>query len=184
MRDAWFVRIGLAPPSVPERVLSKWFRDMAIDDQAPVSCSRLGMVRNAWCEILQTLNLTEVALLVSSLRPPCTPAAVIPDVVTHVHDEAVMRMRCHLLAPTDDKRASGGSFLLRRAKHSKILDSVISLHAQGTSVAWYDELLPLAKKDGPSVAAGLLSSIRGVVKYCGSGLEKRMHKFRRCVLYT
>ena len=117
VRDAWFVRIGLAPPSVPERVLSKWLRDMAIDDQAPVSCSRVGMVRNAWCEVLKTLNRTEVASLVSSLRPPCTPAAVISVFVTHVYDEAVMRMRSHLLASTDDKRASVGSSLLRRAKH-------------------------------------------------------------------
>ena len=141
----WLVRAGLSNPSIKTRTLREFIRDFSIDETEQISSTWIGEVRNTFAEILRQFNQDELSEFCSA----CDTVFV-----SHVHDEALMRVRSF-----DGDRGSR----LRRGRYSKILNHVVHASNGAEVVELLCELQALGRKDAQSVATGLIRVIRRVL---------------------
>ena len=89
----WFVRAGLADPSIPMQTLRDIFFDFPIHAEQAISHTYISRVRDAFAEILKGLNRREAADMMfrSGLEIANDDSLVL--YIQHIHDEASMRMR-------------------------------------------------------------------------------------------
>jgi hypothetical protein len=147
LRYMWFIRAGLSNPAVPTRTLSEFFRDFGIEEASQMSATRMASARNAFCEIVKKMYRRDFEQRCETLGPGGS------IVMTHVHDEALMRVRSFVESLNSR---------LNRGRYSKVLNHVVWLQLDDDRLDWPVELQPLAKKDAPSVATGLLKVLQTV----------------------
>ena len=100
-----------------------------------------------------------------------------PVFITHVHDEASLRMRSYLQRPA---AASARAFLCR-GRYSKVLNHVINVHTSETSLRWLSELQPLSKKDASTIASALILNVQEVVLQCIASVGDARGGIIRCI---
>ncbi|CAK0814231.1 unnamed protein product, partial [Prorocentrum cordatum] len=157
----WFVRAGLADPSIPRRVLANMFYDHPLEHSQPISQSLVSVVRDAFVEVLKKINRSRASYLVSS--PGSDPLFV-----HHVHDEAAMRMKSFAAVESGDLRLppkhGGGGLLLPRSHTSKVQNHVVTLKRGDVSVEWWSELQALLKKDASTVATSIIGVVEAILE--------------------
>ena len=62
----WFVRAGLAAPTLPVRTVADLCRDFPAEECKNISHYKVGRVRDAFCEIVKRLNRKSIAEDMSS----------------------------------------------------------------------------------------------------------------------
>ena len=100
-----------------------------------------------------------------------------PVFITHVHDEASLRMRSYLQRPA---AASARAFLCR-GRYSKVLNHVINVHTSESSLRWLSELQPLSKKDASTIASALILNVQEVVLQCIASVGDARGGIIRCI---
>ena len=68
--------------------------------------------------------------------------------ISHIFDEACMRVRSYIAGPGAD---------VRRARYSKIMNHVINIHSSNACLEWFQDLQALQRKDGPTIASALIN---------------------------
>ena len=69
IRSVWFARVGLAPPSMPSRSLASFCRDFSVEESDKLSFSYVGRLRDAFVEIIKSMNRDQISKTFSaSLR--------------------------------------------------------------------------------------------------------------------
>ena len=83
--------------------------------------------------------------------------------VSHVHDEASMRIRS--VAPLDVTGVvmPRGKVRLGRSRSSKVQNNVVRVSVGGHDLEWFTELQPLARKDAPTMCLALGNVVKEVV---------------------
>lgn len=84
----WFVRVAFAPPNVSLRALTEFCRDFSAAQSSVISREYVSRVRDAFAQILRGLAQKRIGALARA-----HPAA--PLLVSHIHDEAGMRIRSY-----------------------------------------------------------------------------------------
>ena len=68
VQSLWFVRIGMASPSIPARTLASILADIPQHESAGVSHWYIGRVRDAFAELLKLLQVAELSRQVFDLE--------------------------------------------------------------------------------------------------------------------
>ena len=147
LRRMWILRAGLSNPSIPARVLSDFCKEFIVEEAHHISSDYVGKVRDAMCETIKCFSRSALERMCGELPGPLF--------VTHVHDEALMRVRSF-------SAALGKSCC--RAWYSKVLEHVVTLHGESSSMEWYCELQALASKDACTIATGILKVVDEILE--------------------
>ena len=110
--------------SIPAQSLSQLFRDFSVHEENKIGADSIGNARDAFGETLKHVT----SLAGEDLGRECFGHLFI----THVHDEALLRVRSFT-------QALGNRFC--RARYSKVLEHVVSLHTDKRSLKWLCEML-------------------------------------------
>jgi hypothetical protein len=142
----WFLRVAFAPPNVSLRALTEFCRDFSADQSSVISHEYVSRVRDAFAQILRGLAQKQVGALARA-----HPAA--PLFVSHIHDEAGMRIRSYQHAPDTDP-APGGQ-RCARGRSTKVQNNVVRVAVAGRQVNMYVELQALLRKDASTIAQAM-----------------------------
>jgi hypothetical protein len=165
--NVWLLRAALAPPNLPARTVVEWARDFNLDEEQVIGYSSVGFVRDAFCEVLKEMNRQELVSAVSGLGASGSSRESLPIYITHVHDEALLRMRSYLQSGAHSQQGPR----LCRSRHSKILNHVVGLHLGSAALDWHTELQPLSKKDASTIASALIVTCVEIMERCAQGLQ-------------
>ena len=94
-----------------------------------------------------------------------------PIFITHVHDEAAMRL---LSFGLEDSSGLNVPRRLARGRSSKVQNQCISISCKDNDIQWYSELIPMAKKDGPTVALAMSMPIGEIMEALAAGLKHNL----------
>lgn len=151
----WLVRVALAAPLTSARALQVAVKDITGSDQSVVSRGTIGKIQDAFVQVLHKMVRDRLAATVRSAAGEAlaakAPFAVV--VLTHLHDEAALRLRS-FMADRPDTPARG--------RASKVQQHVASLFAFGVETAVPTELEALANKTAATLATSLEGVVRGV----------------------
>ena len=100
VQTIWFVRAGLADPSLSLRTLSDLYFELPMQAARAISHQYIGRVRDSFVEILKGMAKQEVGDLLI-LRGAASPPNFLPVYVQHIHDEAAMKMRSYAANTVD-----------------------------------------------------------------------------------
>ena len=91
IRAIWFVRTGLARPTMPARSLSELCAEFPIMECHAIGETRITLVRDAFCEMVKACNRDHVrhAVCQASATGRCC------IYMRHTHDEASMRLKSY-----------------------------------------------------------------------------------------
>ena len=176
----WFVRVGLSDPNLSARQLRELCRNF-IDDEHPISATRIGATRDAFAEILKMLRSDQVSKSVAATANMHNGQTV-PIFVCHQHDEAEMRFKSYGRVEPALVAALGRTVEpFSRARTSKVQNDLIQLKFVDQSkkrieLEWLSEISCLELKDVPTIATALVTSCRSVLDAIVAGL--RMHPGR------
>ena len=172
IRHIWFIRVGLARPTLPMRALSDFCRDYPADEVKHMSHVYVGAARDAFCELIKTANRDTLTHLVASFSAGSNACETSPVIMCHIHDESYMKIRSSAMPASGSALASEiPNPSLSRSKHSKIQNNFVDVVAGGVSVEFFSELQPLLKKDGATIAEAICSVSAEVIKACAQGLR-------------
>ncbi len=162
----WVVRAGLCDPSLSLRSASDWLCDFDIKDDPNdlllddvVGRTSVGRFRDAFAEILLELQGTATAEFASRSRGFF--------IMTHVHDEACMRLRSQAVEHSD---------LLARGKSSSTQNNHVLLclgRGADETQPWVCELQPLRRKTAATLATAVCKVLEGVLATARLSLETR-----------
>ena len=169
----WFVRVGLAEPTVLAQSLSNFCRDFPRRETNSISPSYVSTVRDVFAELTKrfTYQQIEAIALESSTRASASNEHCGSFVIPHTQDEVAMRLRSR--DPAVDLALGVVDRVLARvvrSRSSKIQNDVIVLHHQGLSVRVLTELQALREKTADTVTVALLNSIRLTLQAIARGL--------------
>lgn len=164
----WYVRAGLSNPYWPRRSLQDFFRDFGIVEKQNISHSTVTRVRDAMAEVLKLMNRSQVSSLAASTPTDGGHAAAkLVVYVPHIHDEALMRLRSYVVAPTvgvaGQMQTAAAANPLSRSRTSKIQNNVVHVSIKGHDVRWLEELQVLATKNAPTIATAVIQIIESVI---------------------
>eukprot|EP00973_Karenia_brevis_P020338 2791441-Karenia_brevis.AAC.1 len=83
IRALWFVRIALAPPTLPMRTLADVCRDFCVEETQQASFTYIGTVRDAFAEIIKSLNKQVLSSRIASLKVADSECASSSVFITH-----------------------------------------------------------------------------------------------------
>ena len=142
----WIIRVGLLPVGLPLRAVSSVCQNFARVETPVISHSYVASVKNAMAELLKRMNAAAIAK--AALE---APAATL--YLSHVHDEALMRIRSYRDVRDDRLSVKGGE--VARARSSKVQNNVVEVSLAGQRIEVLQELQALAKKDANTLAHAL-----------------------------
>ena len=179
IQSIWFLRAGLASPTLPMRTLSEFCKDFPREETCNISHVYVGAARDAFCQIIKEFNRNEVVAMLSKAQSSITDHGVaIPVFVGHVQDEALMQMRGY---DAEAHAAQGGTadkVVLSRAKHSKIQNHFVRVHTANDTVEWYTELQALFKKDGETIGWALATTLMEIVRLVEAAAKSAARAYR------
>ena len=87
----WYVRVGLADPSLPAQTLSSFCKDFPLQETKTISASYVSTVRDAMAEVVKGHSYDQIETLVAHAEASGMADADIletrPFVIPHAHDE-------------------------------------------------------------------------------------------------
>ena len=137
LRTEWLVRVCPAAPTVSMRSLERSFRDACGSERTVVSRTSISKIRDAFVEVTRDMVTEKASETVRRAAKYAGDAAFYPLVLTHLHDEACLRLRSFL-----EDRPSCPT----RSRTSKVQQHVTTLHAYGTAVAIPQDAEALAEQ--------------------------------------
>jgi hypothetical protein len=171
IQHIWLVRVGFAHPSTPLRSITDFCRDFQVEESKAISFPYVAAVRDAFCEVIKEMYSARVSKLAAA--DDGTPVTIF---LTHIHDEALMKMRSSLTPEGGD---AGGSSL-SRSRFSKIQNNVMVVSCGSGSVRFPLELQALLRKDADTIATAIIS----VVNQVTSAFPARTNKINLVHLVT
>ena len=178
IQNIWFVRVGLARPTLPMRSLRDFCRDFPVVETANISYEYIGATRDAMCEIIKQINQSAVVEAVAALTPIVGCTETTPVFLPHIHDESLMRVRSSVrgIYVAESASAAGSPDLrMSRARFSKIQNNVLTAVVANTEMEIYTELQPLLKKDGATIATAIIQTTSGLLEECVKALARNQH---------
>ena len=142
------VRAGLSDPGTSVRSISDFCQDFPKEEARNISHTSVAAARDAFAQIIKEQSRAEVASHSGKLEG-------LPFFVTHIHDEAIMRLRSTL---------AGLPHHVARARYTKVQNNVVRIHLDGETFEWYTELQALAEKSAPTVAQAILQVIKEIIQ--------------------
>lgn len=130
--NVWFLRVGLSPPNVPARKLMEWCRDFNIHLRPSIGYGTVVRARDAMCEVVKEWNRKQIATSIALAQAAELGSRSLRIYMPHAHDEACFRMRSYLGNDAVGKRSS----CLSRGPSSKVLNHVIRVNVQDSSLKW------------------------------------------------
>ena len=141
------------------RSLSDFFSDFGLESEEGHTFSKtsISRIRDGFGTILKDMNSHDISQFVEAQAAPKTTL-----VLRHLHDEATMRLKSHLVV-------NEGARAPRRAKSSKIQNNVLEVHAKGRGsgqvmVPVLLELQPLSRKTSSVLAEAIFRCLRSAVE--------------------
>eukprot|EP00971_Amphidinium_carterae_P349834 6491252-Amphidinium_carterae.2 len=162
----WKIRCGLGPAEVPARVLSDFVRDFDMEHERPIGKDTISSVRDAFAEVL--LRLACVLILLNRQHVSMLGADASAVVLSHVHDEASMRIRS-VTSETIGVQARGMSTKARARQYTlhycvvlswrwvqnNVMNAAFITPLGVHNVTVWLELQPLADKSANTIAHAL-----------------------------
>ena len=161
----WIVRVMLASANTSSRALEETFREATGSDTSRVCRASIGKIKAAFVEVWKSMHITLMTQVFSEqhsaveaarrVGPACggpRPAPFLSVVLTHVQDEADMR----LLSQNDFNRPG----LSRRSRSSKVQMHVMEARCKGRLLTLPVELEALANKEATTLATSLQGALR------------------------
>lgn len=159
LADIWLIRTGLSNPSINPRTLADFMSEFPVDEASSISEASITRARDMFCELIKdgaSEHLQQgFAMVASSAGQDRGPTMYIP----HLHDEIDLRVRSH---------AAGNS--LSRTRHSKVQNQVLEIWLQDVRFPWFEELVAVMKKDGPTLAATIINAVCRIMDSVGEQL--------------
>ncbi len=155
----WFARAGLSNPATPVQRMEEFMAEFSRVEEKQISHTYVARVRDCFAELIKHLNRQCLANLVKETRaksPNCSSHVVIG----HIHDEASMRVRSFLPGALASAR---NPLRLCRSRSSKVQNNVVTVSGGGSSLEWFCELQPLARKDAPTIATAIILCISEII---------------------
>ena len=162
----WWVRAGLSDPSLPAESMVSFVKEFPVQERSSISISAFSVskARDAFCEMLKDFNQRQVETFGANLGAAQKPLSDYSRtiVLSHIHDEAVMRAK-----------SSNQDILLKdsRSRTSSIQNQICSIHEGDRSLDILLELIPLAKKNAATIAQTLVESTQTVMQSLLRGLS-------------
>ena len=144
----WFVRVAFSSPCLALRALATFCRDFPLVEQAVISHEYVARVRDAFAEILKMLNRRELAAAVAR-RPEAS------FLLSHIHDEAAMRIRSYTESPQDECELPRSAPRCARGRSSKVQNNALRAYVGTDTFETFVELQALMHKDANTVAHAL-----------------------------
>ena len=128
IQHIWFVRVGLAKPTLSMRTLADFCRDYPAEETKHIGYVYVGATRDAICEVVKQINRSSIQHLVSQMPLGIREGETGPIFITHIHDEASMKIRSSARplpgsALADEIRGAA----LSRSRHTKIQNNVVTV---------------------------------------------------------
>lgn len=149
----WFIRTGLADPAIPSRTLQDWCRDFHDTELKTISHTTIGAARDTFAEMIKISSGQALAQVVEKL-PAAFESCSPPLVLTHVHDEALMRLRSYD-SGLDPRRI--------RARSSKVQNNSLFVVAGQSKLECFSELQPLLRKDAKTLGQAIINAVSEVM---------------------
>ncbi|CAE7261612.1 unnamed protein product [Symbiodinium microadriaticum] len=152
LHKMWFVRCGLSDPNIPPRTLEQFCREFHGEEISAISHTSITKARNAFVELIKVANNDLASTMVATLPAVGGGGDSAPVVLSHVHDEACLRLRSF------DAELGG---VLHRARSSKVQNDSLQLFLNGNDnqVEMFSELQPLLNKTGATLGQALINSV-------------------------
>ena len=148
LEKIWLVRAGLSDTNTPARSLSQWCQDFPQEEAQVISSTKVAEARDCFAELIKQQSRAELGTFAGR-----NPGA--PIFVTHIHDEALMRLRSHI--PSFYQH-------IHRARYTKVQNNFVSVSIAEEKFEWFCELQALADKTAPTIALAILEVIRNILQ--------------------
>jgi len=163
--NTWKVRTFLADPIIPARQLSSLLSEWNLgSDAETLSHTSVTSVRDAFCEILKTMQAQKLATRFAGHQNDIGDQQC-KIFLTHTHDGADCKMRSYepTLRSSESVIMPIGALKLSRARSSHIENHTMNISFGGFSMPWWSELQPLRRKDAPSLATACIEMMQSIL---------------------
>lgn len=89
LEKTWLIRAGLSDPNVSVRKMEEFLQSCSVEQSQTVSHSTVSAARDCFAELVKQQARSELSGEVASQKPRVV-------FVSHIHDEALMRLRSHV----------------------------------------------------------------------------------------
>ena len=133
MEKIWLVRAALSDTNTPARSVSQWCQDFPQEEAQVISSTKVAEARDCFAELIKRQSRAELGTFAGR-----NPGA--PIFVTHIHDEALMRLRSHIPSLYQ--------------QYTKVQNNFVALSIAEERFEWFCELQALADKTAPHNCVG------------------------------
>ena len=155
LRTMWLLRTALSDPCVPVRTLAEFCRDFHDLETSTISHTSIAAARDCFCEAIKLATGWAITDALSQLPAASTQASQ-PVILSHIHDEAALRLRSF-------DGALGPRAI--RGRSSKVQNNCLTLFLGSESIEVASELQPLLRKDGATLGQAILDAVEEVLDF-------------------
>ena len=177
----WQVRVAMLPPQLPARTVCTVLSELLPEADKHMSRDSINKVRDAFVELLKELAGEALRAMIrramtaavragagatAAVGAGAAASARVPlsAILVHLHDEAALRLRSHLMRRSED--------IPSRSRSSKVQQHVMTFHTRSGQIEIPTELEALANKTSATVATSLDRVLRGFSAQLASAVLK------------